>query len=257
MKAVLYICHGSRVKAGQTAALDFIEKTMLTVDAPIQEACFLELAEPSIGQGIVRCIEQGATEIIAVPVLLLHAGHAKYDIPQALEQAIAPYPGIPLYYGEPFGVHPQLVEVLVDRMVETAGGIPDDASVLIVGRGSSDPIVQDYFTDILRLFKKRTGLAEVEIGFLAACGPSFEDALDGILQRGAKQVFILPYLLFTGILMKSMERTVQQLATDSTVSLCSPLGYDPLISGILRQRVEEATWKGVDLNVPDHGRRVV
>lgn len=257
MKAVLYICHGSRVKAGQTAALDFIEKTMLKVDAPIQEACFLELAEPSIEQGITRCIEQGATEIIAVPVLLLHAGHAKFDIPYALEQAIAPYPGIPLYYGEPFGVHPHLVDVLVERMQETAGAIPDDASILIVGRGSSDPVVHDYFAEIIRLFKERTGLSQVEAGFLAACGPSFEDALNGMIKREAKHIFILPYLLFTGILMKSMERTVGQLATDSTVSLCPPLGYDPLICEIIRQRVEEATWKGVDLNVSDHGRRVV
>lgn len=257
MKAVLYICHGSRVKAGQAAALAFIEQTKSQMQAPIQEACFLELAEPSIAQGIAKCIERGATEIIAVPFLLLHAGHAKVDIPNELERAMLPYPHIPLFYGEPLGVHENLVDVMIKRMREMEVAIDDNPAVLIVGRGSSEPEVYGYFEEIVRVFKEKTGCSVVETGFLAACGPSFQEALTALVERGPKQVVVLPYLLFTGILMKSMERTVSQVKSDSSVLLCPPLGYDPLISQILRQRVEEAVWKGVQINVSHHGRYVV
>lgn len=256
MRAVLYICHGSRVKAGQTAALAFIQKTMQQVDAPIQEACFLELAEPSISQGIARCLERGATEIIAVPFLLLTAGHAKFDIPEAIEKAMIPYPGIPLYYGEPLGVHEGMIDVLINRMNETAP-VQNDAAVLIVGRGSSDPAVQSDFKEIVRLFKLKTGLQDVETGFLAACGPSFEEVLTSMASKNPKQLFIIPYLLFTGILMESMERTVRHLQTDSMVHLCPPLGYDPAISMILGERVEQAALRGERIYVSSNDRCVV
>ena len=132
MRAILYICHGSRVKKGQQAALAFIGKTMQTETAPIQEACFLELAEPSIAEGVARCIERGATEIIAIPFLLLRAGHANVDIPVELQHVMAAYPGIPLYYGDPIGVDDRMVDVLIDRLHETTEIIPQDATILLI-----------------------------------------------------------------------------------------------------------------------------
>lgn len=252
MKAVLYICHGSRVKAGQQAALDFIEQTKPLVDAEIQEACFLELALPSIAMGIVKCIDQGATEIIAVPFLLLTAGHANTDIPEALIKAMELYPDVPLYYGDTLGVHSGIVDVLSKRITDV-GGQHERATVLLVGRGSSDPVIDGYFLEISNMLQERTGIKRVEVCYLAARGPYFEEMLLEMLNRESSEVFVVPYLLFTGILMESMAAFINSLEKRVPVHLCEPLGYDPVISQILAERVDEAVARREPINVPVNG----
>lgn len=243
MKAVLYICHGSRVFAGQEAALEFIERAKVYVDAEIQEACFLELAAPSIEQGIAACIRQGARSIVAVPLLLLTAGHAKVDIPVAIKTALEKHPGIEVSYGEPLGVHPRIIDVLSRRIEEVATPKPD-ATILLVGRGSSDPVVHDYFAEIIQLLRRKTGINKIQVSFLAACEPYFEPKLSEILAEDVGEVFVLPYLLFTGILMGDMKQHIQELTPQVDVHLCDSLGYAPEIADILAERVSEASIRG-------------
>ncbi|ARD47722.1 sirohydrochlorin chelatase [Sporosarcina sp. P37] len=252
MRAILYICHGSRVKKGQQAALAFIEKTMETAAAPIQEACFLELAEPSIAEGIARCIERGATEIVAIPFLLLRAGHAIADIPAELHEVMTHYPEVPIYYGDPIGVDERMVDVLIERLYETADVIPDGAAILLIGRGSSDPATKEDFTAIKRSFQEKTGLQNVSVGYLAACGPFFAEELERLLKQQPKNLYILPYLLFTGILMKSIERTLKTIETSTAIHLCPALGYHPAIHTILNERASEAAERKRGLYVPHH-----
>ncbi|WP_153731722.1 sirohydrochlorin chelatase [Sporosarcina obsidiansis] len=252
MRAILYICHGSRVKSGQQAALAFIEKTIKTNAAPIQEACFLELAEPSIAQGIARCIERGATEIVAIPFLLLRAGHANVDIPQELREIMMHYPDVPLYYGDPIGVDERMSDVLIQRLHETSKEIAEDATILLIGRGSSDPTTKEDFAEIKKLFQEKTGLSHVSIGFLAACEPSYEEELERLLDEQPSNLYILPYLLFTGILMKTIERSLKKLNTSTTIHLCPALGYDPAIHTILIERANEAAERKCELHVSHH-----
>ncbi|GKV65044.1 MULTISPECIES: sirohydrochlorin chelatase [Sporosarcina] len=252
MRAILYICHGSRVKSGQQAALAFIEKTMETGSAPIQEACFLELAEPSIAQGVASCIERGATEIVAVPFLLLRAGHANVDIPGELRQVMDCYPDVPLYYGDPIGVDERMVDVLIERLHETAEVIPEEAQVLLIGRGSSDPATKQDFAVIKRQFQEKTGLQHVNVGYLAACSPHLEEELVRILEERPAELYILPYLLFTGILLKTIKRTLKKLETATVIHLCDELGYDPAIRTILNERAHEAAERKRGLDIPYH-----
>ncbi|MEM5594965.1 CbiX/SirB N-terminal domain-containing protein [Niallia circulans] len=78
MEAILYICHGSRVKEASEQAVSFIEKCMkINGFKGIQEYSFLELSDPSIEEGFQKCVEKGASTIYIIPVLLLTAAHAK------------------------------------------------------------------------------------------------------------------------------------------------------------------------------------
>ncbi|WP_046173360.1 sirohydrochlorin chelatase [Domibacillus indicus] len=239
MKAVLYICHGTRVKEGARQAADFIKETMPLVDIPIQEICYLELSEPSIEEGLRACVEKGATDITAIPFLLLTAGHAKEDIPQELASAAEKFPDAVIRYGRPLGVNEQIIDVLIDRMKEAAP-ISPDAAVLLVGRGSSDPATKKDFSRIRSLFQEKTKLTDVYIGYMAACEPAFEDSLQEAASQHPKQLFIVPYILFTGVLTKTMDRAVKKLEMDGDVYLCRHLGYDPVISRLLAERVNEA-----------------
>src|SRR5690625_6901011 len=91
MQAVLYVGHGSRIKAGVEEATQFIERCKSLIDVPIQEICFLELAKPNIAAGIAMCVASGATHITVVPILLLTANHAKEDIPLEIETGMKKY----------------------------------------------------------------------------------------------------------------------------------------------------------------------
>jgi len=75
MIGVLYVSHGSRIKEATDEAISFIESVKQSIDIPLQEICFLELAQPDIQQGVEKLIAKGATEISVIPVLLLSAGH--------------------------------------------------------------------------------------------------------------------------------------------------------------------------------------
>ncbi|WP_203362646.1 sirohydrochlorin chelatase [Bacillus sp. REN10] len=243
MKAVLYICHGSRVKQGREEALAFIEQSKPFIDAPIQETCFLELAEPTIEQGFARCVAQGATEIIVFPFLLLAAGHAKKDIPFELNKMQSQFPQVHIHYADPLGVHEVIVDILIERMKEKQVPIDSEATVLIVGRGSSDPQTKADFARILQLFRSKTKLNDVNLCFLAATTPTFPKELKRLAHKKRSQLWVLPYLLFTGVLMKSMEKEIQSLPASDHVYLCKYLGYHPFLRNIMAVRIEEARSK--------------
>ncbi|MDQ0176528.1 sirohydrochlorin chelatase [Bacillus chungangensis] len=242
MQAILYIGHGSRMKEAVRQAIEFIEHGKKAISIPIQEICFLELASPSIPEGIKRCAEQGATKIAIVPVLLLTAVHAKIDIPIEIQKAKALYPAIQFEYGKPFGVHSKIIESLLAKIYEKEIKIKEDAMVLLVGRGSSDPDVKHNLAQIAQLLQQRYPFKKVSICFLTAAEPSFEEGLQLAIESRHEQVFVVPYLLFTGILMKSIERTVRQLKTGKQhFILCEYLGYHTNLQEVLIERAVALT----------------
>ncbi len=244
MQAVLYISHGSRMKEAQAQVCEFMKKCMASIEIPIQEYCFLELAPPSLEEGVKRCVERGATRIAAVPFLLLLAGHAKCDIPQQLSRLQRKFPKISFTYGRPLGVNDEMIEILLERMLQKQNAIAQDARVLLVGRGSSDPQIKYDFHEIEQRLKQKTGLANVKTCYLAACKPDFETGLASVLEPSAKQVFVIPYLLFTGVLMHRLQERMKQLdGFNRTIFLCSHLHFHENIICVLANRVAEAVAK--------------
>lgn len=243
MEAVLYICHGSRVQEASAQAISFVKKCMETSGFQgIQEYSFLELSEPSIEEGFRNCIEKGATIIHVIPVLLLTAAHAKKDIPEVLEKLSTEYPHVQIKYSRPIGVHSQMVEIVADKIRETPLYKETNKKILVilVGRGSSDPDVKRDLGKIASLIEKRVDRIAVQDCYLTAAKPSFEEALQMAEHSAYSHVLVIPYLLFTGILMKSMEKTINKIkSTDKEYSLSPYLGYDPLIAGILKERIDE------------------
>ncbi|WP_377866317.1 sirohydrochlorin chelatase [Bacillus sp. R86525] len=235
MQAVLYICHGSRLKAAKEEAVAFITSCMNRVEANIQEVCFLELASPSIEEGFRTCVKRGATEIVAIPVFLLAAGHVKKDIPFELRKLNEEYPDIKIVYGNPFGVS----EVLV-KAVYNGSGIKDyeeEVTLLLVARGSSDPETLQDMKWISSLFQKEENIKEVEICYLAAVEPKFEEKLREVVERKEKSIVVLPYLLFTGLLMKHVEKEVRQYELEE-IKISPYLGKNEAFREMLIQKTE-------------------
>ena len=117
--------------------------------------------------------------------------------------------------------------------------IRKDANVLLIGRGSSDPTVEQDLNEIAKLLEERYFFRQVDTCFLYGVGQSFEEALTNI-QKSTNQVFIIPYLLFTGILLKDIEKKIVSCAQGrQQLILCKSLGYDYRVEDVLVERVEE------------------
>ncbi|KOS63925.1 sirohydrochlorin chelatase [Lysinibacillus sp. FJAT-14222] len=234
MQAILYIAHGSRVKAGVEQAVTFLKSVQQEIDIPIQEICFLELAAPTIAEGINSCINRGATDIAVMPILLLAAQHAKHDIPSEMDQAKKQHPQVRFTYGEPLGVHELLIDTLQTRILETR--LPtNNANVLLIGRGSSDLAVKRDLAKIAARLRDKYAYEAVDTCFLYGMGPTFEEWLQQEKNR-TNQVFIVPYLLFTGILRQSITKRLQDYENKSII-LCESLGYDDNVRKVLVERI--------------------
>lgn len=237
MNAVIYVCHGSRVPSGREQAVNFIKRFMEHRLAPIQEYCFLELAAPTIEDAFVSSINKGASKIIVIPVLLLTAAHAKKDIPNELDRLSARYPDVEVNYGDPIGVHPKMVGPLMERLEETEERLTDHSLVLLVGRGSSDPDVKRDLNRIADIFMESTGISKVKTCFLTVASPSLEEGLEAAVKGGYEKVFIIPYLLFTGMVMKKITRMIETHPQREKIHLCNYLGYHSCIEDILIEKV--------------------
>ncbi|MCM3720602.1 sirohydrochlorin chelatase [Solibacillus isronensis] len=240
MKAILYVGHGTRLKKGVDEAIRFIEITKSFVEAEIQETAFLELVEPNIVEGIANCVNQGATHISVVPILLLTAQHANKDIPAEIKIAKERFPHLKFTIGRPLGIHSSLIETVFERIEEQQVPINADAEVILIGRGSSDNAVVRDMAIISEQLKATYGFREVKSCFLYGAGPSFEQTLVELKTKQIKQVFIVPYLLFSGLLSVGIEKKILALDLDpASVILCNHLGYNEKVRNVLLERVKE------------------
>ncbi|CAM3139079.1 sirohydrochlorin chelatase [Sporolactobacillus spathodeae] len=238
MQAVLYISHGSRVKESVAEADAFLRCCMKGIASPIQQICYLELVQPDIHKGIDTCVRLGATQVIVQPLLLLSAGHAKRDIPREIRRAQARYPQITFKMGLPFGVDERIVDVLVKRLTESNVLIGPKDVVLLVGRGSSDPEIAESFALICRMMKLR-GFQNIAVCYLAATKPTLQDALMQFHARLPKgRLFLLPYLLFPGLLKRIIDKAINDIGGGSNLVLCQSLGFHPILCQLLRNKVQ-------------------
>lgn len=241
MQAVLYVSHGSRVKETRQEAMAFMERVHQNIDVALHETCFLELASPDIGEGIDSLVEQGATAIAVIPVLLLSAGHYYEDIPDEVKKSISRYPDIRFTYGKPLGVQDRLVEILVERLQETGVERLPEAKILLVGRGGKSSEITRSVEEIAAKLAVKVNVPNVDVCYLAAASPSFDEGLQASINSGSKQIFVVPYLWFTGLLVKSMQKKISGLSSyEQQIILCGYLGDHPSMVDALAQRVHEA-----------------
>jgi sirohydrochlorin ferrochelatase len=239
MEAVLYVSHGSRVPRARQEAAAFVEKCKRSIDVPIQELCFLELVEPDIITGIDICVQKGATRIIVLPLLLLSAGHAKHDIPEALRQAKQRHPHVEIVCGKPFGVHETMIDIVIARIHEQGVPLDGKSMILLIGRGSSDPDTKRDIEKIAKRLQSKTDVPCVDVCFLAAIRPTLEEGLDKASRSSYKNIFVVPYLLFTGVLMKTIERKLHSFQSPHQQwILCHYLGYHPFLQQLVKKNIE-------------------
>ncbi|WP_099835772.1 sirohydrochlorin chelatase [Synechococcus sp. 63AY4M1] len=212
---LLLIGHGSRDPEGQQAFLELAQVYQsLTPHRPVIP-CFLELAQPSIAQGVEQCLAQGWQEIVALPLLLFGARHNKFDVTVELDRLQALHPQLRIHYGGPLGIRVEILQLLRERLATLLAAQPQqipgaETVLLFVGRGSSDPEANAEACKLARLLWEGSGFAAVETCFIGITHPRLPVGLERALSWQPRRVVVLPYFLFTGVLVKKIEAAVEE-----------------------------------------------
>ncbi|MGW5045231.1 sirohydrochlorin chelatase [Streptomyces griseoluteus] len=190
---------------------------------------FLDFNVPSVGGVLKSLAADGVREVVAQPLLLTRAFHAKADIPAVLREAPR---GMRVRQAEVLGPSPLLVSALERRLYE-AGVSPADKSstgVVLASAGSSDAEAIAVIADIAREWW-RTGWCAVRPAFASARLPRTEDAVRELRAQGCERVAVAPYVLAPGFLPDRIARG----AADADV-LADVLGPAPEVARVLLDR---------------------
>jgi sirohydrochlorin cobaltochelatase len=238
--SLLLVGHGTRDAAGIAEFLVLVERVRGLITPVPLEACFLELAEPTIAEGLNRLIERGAQQVAVVPLLLTAAGHAKRDIPAAVAEVSEAHPDLTIRYTAALDCHPRIVDLSTRRYDETLAGRiavpPHETLLLLVGRGSSDPGAVATVRRFAALRGERSKVGRVETCFAAVAKPSLDEMLPFVAAAGFRRIVVQPHLLFQGRLIGDVREAVRQFATHETASakqgsiewiVAEPLGPEP------------------------------
>lgn len=92
MKSLLLIAHGSRrTESNDEVRALAVRLGEMTRSFDTVSCAFLELAVPSIPEGIEACVQQGADEIVILPYFLSAGRHVAEDIPALVQPKQAQY----------------------------------------------------------------------------------------------------------------------------------------------------------------------
>ncbi|MFF0781797.1 sirohydrochlorin chelatase [Streptomyces sp. NPDC003720] len=252
--ALLIAGHGTRDEAGAEAFRDFVrELGRRHPELPVAGG-FIELSPPPLGEAVADLVDRGVRRFAAVPLMLVSAGHAKGDIPAALSREKERHPGISYTYGRPLGPHPALLNVLERRLEEALAGTSgerSDVTVLLVGRGSTDPDANAEVHKAARLLWEGRGWAGVETAFVSLAAPDVPSGLDRCARLGARRIVVLPYFLFTGILPDRVRRQTEEWAAahpDLEVRSADVIGPEPELLDLVMERYAEAVKGDLRMN---------
>lgn len=115
MKSLILVAHGSRREASNQEIRE-LTRTLASKagDAFDQISCaFLELAEPSIPDGIEQAVGAGANEVVVLPYFLSAGRHVAEDIPALVSGKREEYPQVDIRIAPYLGKADAVTDVLL------------------------------------------------------------------------------------------------------------------------------------------------
>ncbi|SEC77022.1 sirohydrochlorin chelatase [Streptomyces melanosporofaciens] len=239
---LLIIAHGSR-DPRHAATVDALRARVRSLRPGLRvEAAFLEFNAPRVPQVLARLAAEDATEVIALPLLLTRAFHAKTDIPAVLREATARHPRLSVRQAEVLGPSPLLMDAL-ERRLHEAGLRPADrpsTGVVLASAGSTDPEAIAVIAEIAREWR-HTGWCAVRPAFASASLPRTEDAVRALRADGVARVAVAPYVIAPGRLPDRIAHGAEAAGADL---LAPVLGPAPELARLLLRRYDEAHGAG-------------
>ncbi|GAB4146134.1 MAG: CbiX/SirB N-terminal domain-containing protein [Planctomycetaceae bacterium] len=116
--AALLIAHGSRKPKANADLVELAERVRAHAELDIVEIAYLELAAPSIPEGLNACLKQNAARILMMPYFLSAGSHVEEDLGRYRDEFQAEHPEIEIAVCPPLGLHSLMEEIVLDRIRE-------------------------------------------------------------------------------------------------------------------------------------------
>jgi sirohydrochlorin cobaltochelatase len=252
---LLIAAHGTRDPAGVEAfqALAARVAARAAQDGIEVAGGFIELSEPPL-RDAVAALAATAPRIVAVPLMLVAAGHAKGDIPAALAREHTRHPGVTFTYARTLGPHPLLIELLNTR-IAAVGGDPRPA-ILVVARGSTDPDANADVVKTARLLWEGRDYPLAETAFVSLARPDVTEGLErcrllSASQHGARRIVVAPYFLFPGVLPDRVAEQAARYAAahpELDIAVADVLGDCDELAALVFERYHEALSGDIRMN---------
>jgi sirohydrochlorin cobaltochelatase len=217
---LLLVGHGTRSEQGAAEFFATAELVARALPEVAVEPCFLELAEPTIAEGIERLVARRAPRIVVMPLLLFAAGHANRDIPEAVKAAAADHPALEVRQANHLGCHEAVLKLSAQRFWEAIDSRGDeiqrdtasldDTALLMVGRGSLEPSATAEMHEFVELRRQMTPVAHAATCFLAMAKPTLDEALTEIAGQTVERIVVQPHLLFQGDLLDGLRSRINE-----------------------------------------------
>ncbi|WP_405683567.1 sirohydrochlorin chelatase [Streptomyces sp. NBC_00057] len=237
---LLVIAHGSRDPRHAATVHALTARVRSLRPGQRVETGFLDFNAPSIPRVLERLAAEGAGDVIALPLLLTRAFHAKSDIPTVLHEARTVLPRLRIRQAEVLGPSPLLNSAL-ERRLHEAGIRPGDRSstgLVLASAGSTDPEAIAVIAEIARELR-HTGWCAVRPAFASAASPAgfprTEDAVQALRAEGVRRVAVALYVIAPG-------RLPDRIAAGAAGAdvLADVLGASTELARLLLTRYDEA-----------------
>jgi sirohydrochlorin cobaltochelatase len=129
-------------------------------------------------------------------------------------------------------------------------GVGSDTTVLLVGRGSTDPDANAEVAKVARLLAETTEVAGVEYGFVSLAPPDVAAGLERCRRLGARRIAVLPYFLFTGVLPRRVAAQAAAWAAshEVPVAVADVIGDCDELADLVIERYREALAGDIRMN---------
>ena len=218
---LLAVAHGSSDPAAAQAHRELLAQTGLP-----WHLAHLDHSEPRPAQVLDELAAADVREVVVLPLLLAHAGHARDDVGRLSSSRLR------VRHGRALAPHPLLLQAAAARLGEA--GVPSGAAVVVVAAGTRDEEANAAVHAVAAWLVSTGCIADAAAGFASLTGPTPAEAADGLRRRGHVDLAVLPWFLAPGRLPRA--------AVDAVDGrwVAPALGAHPLVARVVVERYTEA-----------------
>ncbi|WP_405775873.1 sirohydrochlorin chelatase [Streptomyces sp. NBC_00859] len=239
---LLVVAHGSR-DPRHAATVHALTRRVRSLRPGVRvETGFLDFDTPSVPTLLEQLASDGVRDVVALPLLLTAAFHAKSDIPAVLRGAPA---GMRVRRAEVLGPSPLLLTALERRLYE-AGVAPShkrSTGLVLAAAGSSDPEAIAVIAEMARELR-HTGWCAVRPAFASATLPRTEDAVRELRASGAGRVAVAPCVIAPGRLPDRIAAGARTAGADVLAGVLGPCAE---LARLVLARYDEARVPGPEV----------
>ena len=250
---LLLAAHGTRDQAGVAAFNALAERVggLAAGDGTRVAGGFIELSPPPLREAVATLVNGTPAHMVAVPLMLSAAGHAKGDIPAALARERTRHPGLRWTYARPLGPHPALLDLLAARIAAASGEWRLLPPYWSSAAAPPTRTPTRTWSRPARLLWEGRDYPLAETAFVSLARPDVLEGLERCRLLGARQIVVARYFLFPGVLPDRVAEQAGQYAAahpELDIRCADVLGDCDEVAALVYERYHEALSGDIRMN---------